>query len=182
MRKYGFKAYILQDHINQNDAEYIESRLVNKEFIARADTLNLIVGGATSPMTNPEIVKKMVGRYVSQETRAKQSAAKKGKAPWNKDKKGIYTKEALRLMSENSKGKEPHNKGKTGLQGRNKTSFTTESQIGEKHHNTKITDKDRREIYNRYKAGAKPKLIADEYGIHWSNIYRAIKYIEKELT
>lgn len=43
------------------------------------------------------------GRKVSDETRAKMSALKKGYTPWNKGKTGVYTDEARKAISESVK-------------------------------------------------------------------------------
>jgi hypothetical protein len=53
------------------------------------------------------------GSKVSEETRKKMSDARKGKAPWNKGKKGDYiTSEATKKKL---RGRTPWNKGKTGI-------------------------------------------------------------------
>lgn len=54
------------------------------------------------------------GKKCTGETRAKMSAAKKGKEPWNKGKKGVqqHSDETRAKMSVSRKGKEPGNKGK----------------------------------------------------------------------
>ena len=55
-------------------------------------------------------------KKLSEETKLKISERTKGRIPWNKGKKGIYTEETIQKMSDNSKGKIPWNKGKrTGL-------------------------------------------------------------------
>lgn len=180
MKKYGYNVYVLSYNITQSQAEYIESVLVNDVFVNRNDTLNLIEGGAVSPMTRPEIRQKLVGRVLSEETRRKISLSHMGSIPWNKGETGIYSKECLEKMSKSKAGKAPFNKGKTGIQGRNKTSYVTGQFKGEKHKKSKISDSQRLEIYNRYKSGETPKSFAHEYGIHWSNVYRAVKFIERE--
>jgi len=50
-------------------------------------------------------------KIVSNETRQKQRLAKIGCIPWNKGKKGVYTKEQLKKMSESNKGHPVWNKG-----------------------------------------------------------------------
>lgn len=60
---------------------------------------------------------KRIGKKLSEETKIKISNAHKGKMPknivagWNKGKKGIYSQETLKKMSEAKKGKPSWNKG-----------------------------------------------------------------------
>ena len=44
------------------------------------------------------------GKKRSEETKRKISETKKGSIPWNKGKTGVYSKDHLKRMSENSKG------------------------------------------------------------------------------
>jgi len=52
------------------------------------------------------------GRTPSMETREKMSESRKGIAPWNKGKPGIFSEESRKKMSEAMKGRVPWNKGK----------------------------------------------------------------------
>lgn len=52
--------------------------------------------------------------------------------------------------------------------------------VGEKHGRSKVSDKQRQEMYQRYLNGETPKSMAKDYGIHWSNVYRGIKFIQKQ--
>ena len=74
----------------------------------------------------------------------------------------------------------PWNKGSRGLVKPSSTTFKIGDNVGEKHPRSKVTDAQRLEMYNRYKSGEAPKVIAKDYGIHWSNVYRAVKFIERQ--
>lgn len=74
----------------------------------------------------------------------------------------------------------PWNKATKGLCKPNKTSFKRGDKVGEKHGRSKLTDSQRREVYERYLLGETPKQMEKDYPVHWSNLYRAIKYIQKQ--
>ena len=52
------------------------------------------------------------GHFTSEETRRKIGEANRGYVPWNKNKTGVFSKEALKKMSEAQKGKPSGMKGK----------------------------------------------------------------------
>lgn len=80
IKKYGidnFKKEILE-YFDSRELMYLrEKEIVNEEFLQRKDVYNLIPGGVMS--------------------------TRKGNIPWNKGKKGIYSKEHIRKISETSK-------------------------------------------------------------------------------
>jgi len=84
------------------------------------------------------------------------------------------------LGGEGSDRYNPWNKNTKGLCKPNKTSFKKGDKVGEKHARSKVTDKQRQEMYQRYLSGETPKSMAEDYGIHWSNVYRGIKFIQKQ--
>ena len=71
------------------------------------DELSKLYEEVRRDMSEIQKVKKL-----SEETKLKISERTKGRIPWNKGKKEIYTEETIRKMSDNSKGKIPWNKGK----------------------------------------------------------------------
>lgn len=73
----------------------------------------------------------------------------------------------------------PWNKNTKGVCKPNKTSFSSETTTGERHKMSKVTDSQRLEIYKRMKNGEVSRDLAKEYGIHYSNVCRAVKYVER---
>ena len=119
IKKHGiknFKRCILQSFKEKDQAYKREREIVNEEFVKRADTYNMKVGGIggfsdklywLGRHHSPETIEKCrlanIGKIFSQETKKKMSQAKKGKTTWNKD---ISPSQKTRaLMSKNRKGK-----------------------------------------------------------------------------
>lgn len=128
--KENFKKEILYIVDSIEEAYNIEESLVNEEFVARNDTYNLNIGGDRGPRnvgeSNP-----MYGKQHSPETRAKNSASRKGQHSGKnhplygighslETKKKIslsrqnsfHSKETKKKMSESHIGQVPWNKGK----------------------------------------------------------------------
>jgi len=57
---------------------------------------------------------------------------KKGKTPWNKGKKGIYSEKTLKKISESGKGRIPWNKGKTGVYSKKTIEKMKNAKVGKK--------------------------------------------------
>jgi hypothetical protein len=129
--KYQFEKKILHIVESIEEAYSLEEELVNEEFVSRDDTYNMKIGGDRGPRNsgrnNP-----MYGRKHSAETRAKNSAARKGQHAGEKhplygvghseEAKGKirkarlgskHSEQTLKKMSESHLGKEPWNKGRT---------------------------------------------------------------------
>ena len=118
IKKHGiknFKRCILQSFKEKDQAYKREREIVNEEFVKRADTYNMKIGGYggfpkelwLGRHHSPETIEKCrlanIGKIFSQETKKKMSQAKKGKTTWNKD---ISPSQKTRaLMSKNRKGK-----------------------------------------------------------------------------
>lgn len=119
IKKYGKEAFVVEilekdipePHLSKMEILYI--RFFNSQV---PNGYNLTQGGDGWKIGHSH----NKGRYPSEETRRKMSMAQKGhtrnkgKTPWNKGKKGVYSEEALRQMSETS-SKTAWNKGKTGV-------------------------------------------------------------------
>ncbi len=100
IKKHGiknFKRCILQSFKEKDQAYKREREIVNEEFVKRADTYNMKVGGIGgfsdklywlgkhhSEETKQKLSLINKGKTFSQETRKKLSQAKKGKPTWNK--------------------------------------------------------------------------------------------------
>jgi group I intron endonuclease len=54
------------------------------------------------------------GKKHSEESKQKMSESRKGRVPWNKGKKGVYSSETLLKIGISGKGRTPWNKGKKG--------------------------------------------------------------------
>lgn len=72
-------------------------------------------------ITKSDNIEKLSDLY--EEVRKKFSSLRKGIAPWNKGKTGIYTEETRRKMSDNNKGKIPWNKGIPFMKGEKNPNF-----------------------------------------------------------
>jgi group I intron endonuclease len=79
-------------------------------------------------------------KTISNETRRRQSEAKKGMRPWNKGLTGIYSKEHLQKMSEDRKGRPSARKGVVVSQDtRNKIGKANTGKIPSEEHRRKIS-------------------------------------------
>jgi very-short-patch-repair endonuclease len=72
-------------------------------------------GHKVSEETKRKLSQAHKGKKLSLETKIKISKSLKGRIPWNKGKKGVYSKETLRKISETGKGRIPWNKGKHNI-------------------------------------------------------------------
>lgn len=177
MKKYGYKVYVLCDDLTLEEALHVEARLVDQKFIDRDDTLNLIIGGISSPMLNPDIAAKRKGIKPSPESIQKRVAKMKGRPS---PLRGIPMKQETKdLLSRVKKGCKPWNKGKKNTQKPNSGTFAKGGHCGEKHPRSKVSDKDREEMWALRKAGHKPPDIASRFNISRSQVFRNIRYIER---
>lgn len=71
------------------------------------------------------------------------------------------------------------NKGSKGLCKPNKTSFAKGKHIGDKHPRSKLTNKQRVEIFNKHKTGIPVYNIAKEFNIDKSTVHRAVAFVGK---
>jgi hypothetical protein len=113
-----------------DDLSYEEAIAKEIEFIALYGRLNNATGilsnltdggeGTLGVVKSDELKKKMSIRmkhpdnpifHLSEESKEKRRLKRVGKPTWNKGKKGIYTEEQLKKMSEIKKGKKAWNKG-----------------------------------------------------------------------
>lgn len=120
VKKYGkenFTREILYYCKNISDMIEKESEYVDIEWIYRHDTYNLQTGGLSYGILSEES-KKKISQSVSlahQEGKFDYTILK-GKAPWNKDQKEIYSEESKKKMREAKKDYIPWNSGKIGVQ------------------------------------------------------------------
>ena len=120
--KYGYESFkkeILWTFGTAKQCFAKEREIVNEEFIARADTYNIVLGGKGGNLgkqANAKKSKKLMGHTVSEETRRKISKANKGNAY---RLGGKHTEETKKKLSEHrrknslSKGKNNPMYGKT---------------------------------------------------------------------
>ena len=81
--------------------------------------------------------------------------------------------------SERMRNRIPWNKGKKNTQKPNSGTFAKGGHCGEKHPRSKVSDKDREEMWALRKAGHKPPDIASRFNISRSQVFRNIRYIER---
>lgn len=106
------KHFILFENLTKEEAEQKEIELIsfyksnNREYGYNIDS-----GGNSNGMHSEETRKKISennariwkDKKFSEEHKLKLSLARKGKEPWNKGKKGVYTEEQLKRISEKTK-------------------------------------------------------------------------------
>ena len=117
IKKYGqavFTFDILEDGILPDFLDDFERQYIANRNTIAPNGYNLTIGGAS-------------GGRITDNARKALSDACKGRVPWNKGKRGIYSPETLRQMSVSRKGRVPPNKGKPSpLKGRPRQPFTEE--------------------------------------------------------
>lgn len=92
VKKNGYTISILHDNLTENEAFTLEKELIKyygRNDLGLGPLVNMTDGGEGAS-----------GIVVSQETKEKQSLAKKGVLPWNYKKKGVYSqksKEKIRI-------------------------------------------------------------------------------------
>ena len=115
IKKYGkqnFKKEILFIYDNIHEAYLKENELVNKSFVERNDTYNLVCGGSISPDYNYNKPRKILkgschpnfGKSMSEETKLKIRESSKGR---------IISEETREKLSVSNKGRTSPMKGKT---------------------------------------------------------------------
>ena len=121
IKKYGvenFTKEILFDVYGEDLMNFLEEAIVDEAFVARKDTYNIDLGGEGGGTFGN---KSKLGQKDSLETRQKKSNALKGRHlseehkqalsrqkklhSWNRGKRGVYSEETLKKMSEIKKGK-----------------------------------------------------------------------------
>lgn len=111
IEKYGresFKIELVEETICPLIADYKEASLIKDHNTIYPNGYNLFSGGKTAVSRNrgkrknksPSSFK---GKTHSVESRELMRKAKKDFIPWNKGKKGVYSEETLKIMSERKK-------------------------------------------------------------------------------
>lgn len=117
-----------------------------------------------SQETRKKISESRKGMKFSEETRKKISESKKGSIPWNKGKKGVYTKEARKKMGF-KKGSIPWNKGKK-LTEEHKKHLKENSGMKGKHH----SEETKRKLREANKGKHTKKVLC----VETSKVYESI--------
>lgn len=117
IQKYGwdnFKHEILAENLCKKEVDFMEKTLIaclNLTNPEKGYNKSPGIGGITQE-TIEKIRKSNIGKKRPAETCKRISESKKGRIPWNKGKKNIYSEETLKKISEKKKGQIPPNKGK----------------------------------------------------------------------
>ena len=98
----AFKGRVHSDASRQKISRALKGRILSDTTKQKMSEAGM--GHMISEKTRRKISQTLKGRPLSEETKRKLSEAHKGIVPWNKDKIGVYSEEAIRRMSETKKG------------------------------------------------------------------------------